>query len=238
MRIIPAIDIINGQCVRLTKGAYDTKKVYSESPVDVAKMFADKGFQYLHLVDLDGAKSGIPVNLKVLEQIASSTTLQVDYGGGLRTAQSVADALSAGASAITAGSIAAKNQAEVLYWLERWGARRIIIGADTIKGMVAVNGWQNVESIDITEYIADYLNKGATQFICTDVSKDGMLEGSSLELYRSILAKFPAIELVASGGVTTIQEVKELKTMGLFGAIVGKAIYEGRMDINQLAQEV
>lgn len=238
MRIIPAIDIINGQCVRLTKGAYDTKKVYSESPVDVAKMFADKGFQYLHLVDLDGAKSGIPVNLKVLEQIASSTTLQVDYGGGLRTAQSVADALSAGASAITAGSIAAKNQAEVLYWLERWGARRIIIGADTIKGMVAVNGWQNVESIDITDYIADYLNKGATQFICTDVSKDGMLEGSSLELYRSILAKFPAIELVASGGVTTIQEVKQLKTMGLFGAIVGKAIYEGRMDINQLAQEV
>lgn len=238
MRIIPAIDIINGQCVRLTKGAYDTKKVYSESPVDVAKMFADKGFQYLHLVDLDGAKSGIPVNLKVLEQIASSTTLQVDYGGGLRTAQSVADALSAGASAITAGSIAAKNQAEVLYWLERWGARRIIIGADTIKGMVAVNGWQNVESIDITDYIADYLNRGATQFICTDVSKDGMLEGSSLELYRSILAKFPAIELVASGGVTTIQEVKELKTMGLFGAIVGKAIYEGRMDINQLAQEV
>lgn len=238
MRIIPAIDIINGQCVRLTKGAYDTKKVYSESPVDVAKMFADKGFQYLHLVDLDGAKSGIPVNLKVLEQIASSTTLQVDYGGGLRTAQSVADALSAGASAITAGSIAAKNQAEVLYWLERWGARRIIIGADTIKGMVAVNGWQNVESIDITDYIADYLNKGATQFICTDVSKDGMLEGSSLELYRSILAKFPAIELVASGGVTTIEEVKQLKTMGLFGAIVGKAIYEGRMDINQLAQEV
>lgn len=238
MRIIPAIDIINGQCVRLTKGAYDTKKVYSESPVDVAKMFADKGFQYLHLVDLDGAKSGIPVNLKVLEQIASSTTLQVDYGGGLRTAQSVADALSAGASAITAGSIAAKNQAEVLYWLERWGARRIIIGADTIKGMVAVNGWQNVESVDITDYIADYLNKGATQFICTDVSKDGMLEGSSLELYRSILAKFPAIELVASGGVTTIQEVKQLKTMGLFGAIVGKAIYEGRMDINQLVQEV
>lgn len=238
MRIIPAIDIINGQCVRLTKGAYDTKKVYSESPVDVAKMFADKGFQYLHLVDLDGAKSGIPVNLKVLEQIASSTTLHVDYGGGLRTAQSVADALSAGASAITAGSIAAKNQAEVLYWLERWGARRIIIGADTIKGMVAVNGWQNVESIDITDYIADYLNKGATQFICTDVSKDGMLEGSSLELYRSILAKFPAIELVASGGVTTIEEVKQLKTMGLFGAIVGKAIYEGRMDINQLAQEV
>ena len=156
----------------------------------------------------------------------------------MRTAQSVADALSAGASAITAGSIAAKNQAEVLYWLERWGARRIIIGADTIKGMVAVNGWQNVESIDITDYIADYLNKGATQFICTDVSKDGMLEGSSLELYRSILAKFPAIELVASGGVTTIQEVKQLKTMGLFGAIVGKAIYEGRMDINQLAQEV
>jgi phosphoribosylformimino-5-aminoimidazole carboxamide ribotide isomerase len=238
MRIIPAIDIINGQCVRLTKGAYDTKKVYSESPVDVAKMFADKGFQYLHLVDLDGAESGIPVNLKVLEQIASSTTLQVDYGGGLRTAQSVADALNAGASAITAGSIAAKNQAEVLYWLERWGARRIIIGADTIKGMVAVNGWQNVESIDITDYIADYLNRGATQFICTDVSKDGMLEGSSLELYRSILVKFPAIELVASGGVTTIQEVKQLKTMGLFGAIVGKAIYEGRMDINQLAQEV
>lgn len=238
MRIIPAIDIINGQCVRLTKGAYDTKKVYNENPLEVAKMFADCGFKYLHLVDLDGAKQGKPVNLGVLEQIASKTSLEVDYGGGLRDALSVEGAINAGAAAITAGSIAAKNQNEVLYWFERWGAHRIIIGADTINGKVAVNGWQNVESIEIVEFISDYLNKGAKRFICTDVSKDGMLLGSAVELYGELLSKFPEMELVASGGVASIKEVRQLKSIGLWGAIIGKAIYENKIDINELAKEV
>ncbi|WP_320053055.1 1-(5-phosphoribosyl)-5-[(5-phosphoribosylamino)methylideneamino]imidazole-4-carboxamide isomerase [uncultured Acetobacteroides sp.] len=238
MRIIPAIDIINGQCVRLTKGAYDTKKVYNENPLAIAQMFADKGFKFLHLVDLDGAKQGKPVNLGVLEQIAAKTSLVVDYGGGLRDATSVEMALNAGAAAITAGSIAAKNQTEVLYWLERWGAEKVIIGADTINGMVAVNGWQNVESIELLEFISDYLNKGAKRFICTDVSKDGMLLGSAVGLYGDLLSKFPGIKLVASGGVTSIDEVRQLKAMGLWGAIIGKAIYENKIDINELAKEV
>jgi phosphoribosylformimino-5-aminoimidazole carboxamide ribotide isomerase len=238
MRIIPAIDIINGQCVRLTKGAYDTKKVYNENPLEVAKMFGDNGFKYLHLVDLDGARQGKPVNIGVLEQIAAKTSLEVDYGGGLRDAASVELAINAGAAAITAGSIAAKNEPEVLYWLERWGAERIIIGADTINGKVAVNGWQNVESIDVFEFISDYLHKGAKRFICTDVSKDGMLSGSAVGLYGDLLSKFPGIELVASGGVTAIDEVRQLKAMGLWGAIIGKAIYENKIDINELAREV
>ena len=238
MRIIPAIDIINGQCVRLTKGAYDTKKVYNENPLEVAKMFADNGFKCLHLVDLDGARHGKPVNIGVLEQIAAKTSLEVDYGGGLRDAASVELALNAGAAAITAGSIAAKNQKEVLSWLEKWGAERIIIGADTINGMVTVNGWQNVESIELVEFISDYLNKGTKRFICTDVSKDGMLSGSAVDLYGDLLSKFPGIELIASGGVTSIDEVRQLKSMGLWGAIIGKAIYENKIDINELAKEV
>lgn len=238
MRIIPAIDIINGQCVRLTKGAYDTKKVYNENPLEMAKMFADKGFKFLHLVDLDGAKLGKPVNLDILEQIASNTSLEVDYGGGLRDAASVELAINAGAAAITAGSIAARNQKEVLSWLNKWGAEKIIIGADTINGMVAVNGWQNVECIELFEFISDYLNKGAKRFICTDVSKDGLLLGSAIGLYGDLLSRFPEIELVASGGVNSIKEVKQLKAMGLWGAIIGKAIYENKIDINELAKEV
>lgn len=238
MRIIPAIDIINGQCVRLTKGVYDTKKVYSSTPLDVAKMFEEKGFKCLHLVDLDGAKVGNPINLSVLESIALKTSLEVDYGGGLRDINSVEMAFNAGAYAITAGSIAAKDRAEVLRWLNRWGNNRIIIGADTINGMIAVNGWRNYESIDLYLFIQDYLDNGAKRFICTDVSKDGMMKGSAVDLYAGILSRFRGIDMVASGGVTTIEEVKSLKQMGLWGAIIGKAIYENSIDINELAKEV
>lgn len=238
MRIIPAIDIIEGQCVRLTKGQYDTKKVYGNDPLVVAQQYVDLGFKYLHLVDLDGAKAGHPVNLKVLESIASKTNLEVDYGGGLRTSDSVALALNAGAYAVTAGSIAAKNRQEVIGWLSKWGADRIIIGADTIGGKIAVNGWQNVENIDVVEYISDYLNNGAKRFICTDVGKDGMLSGCADALYADILKRFPSVELVASGGVSSVGEIRDLRAMGLWGAIVGKAIYEGLIDLNELSKEV
>lgn len=238
MRIIPAIDIIEGECVRLSQGAYDSKTVYSTNPLEVAKMFADKGYNWLHLVDLDGAKQGKPMNLAVLEKIASKTSLTVDYGGGLRSDSSIASAFEAGASAITAGSIAAKNQEIVCSWIERWGCDRIIIGADVLNGFIVTEGWQSIERIGIQEYVASYLNKGATRFICTDVSKDGMLGGSAIELYGQLLAKFGGIELVASGGITSIEEVRMLNRMGLWGAIVGKAIYEGLIDIDELAKEV
>lgn len=238
MRIIPAIDIIGGQCVRLTKGAYNTKKVYSSNPLEVAKMFADKGFRYLHLVDLDGAKQGTPVNLSILESIASKTNLEIDYGGGLRTELSVSMAFDAGASAVTAGSVAVKNPTEVCSWLGRWGSSRIIIGADVIDGKLATEGWCSVENVDIINFISTYLSYGATQFICTDISRDGMLAGSALDLYARLLAEFNKIDLVASGGVASIKEVRELKKIGVCGAIVGKAIYEGMLDIDQLTMEV
>lgn len=238
MRIIPAIDIIEGQCVRLTKGSYDTKKVYNANPLEVAKEFADAGFKYLHLVDLDGAKIGKPVNIDVLEQIATKTTLMVDYGGGLRSEEAVAAAFNAGASAVTAGSIAAKNREEVLRWLNRWGAEKIIIGADAIDGRIATQGWQSVENIDLMDFIGEYLSNGACRFICTDVGRDGMLQGSAIDLYGAIIARFPQVELVASGGVTSIDEIGELRKLGLWGAIVGKAIYENKIGINELAKEV
>lgn len=238
MRIIPAIDIIEGQCVRLTKGSYDTKKVYNANPLEVAKEFADAGFKYLHLVDLDGAKIGKPINIDVLEQIATKTTLMVDYGGGLRSEEAVAAAFNAGASAVTAGSIAAKNREEVLRWLNRWGAEKIIIGADAIDGRIATQGWQSVENIDLMDFISEYLSNGACRFICTDVGRDGMLQGSAIDLYGAIIARFPQVELVASGGVTSIDEIGELRKLGLWGAIVGKAIYENKIGINELAKEV
>jgi len=238
MRIIPAIDIINGRCVRLTKGNYSTMKTYSDSPVDTAKMFEDNGFKYLHLVDLEGAKAGCPINLKVLEDVARGTNLVVDYGGGLRSEVFVADAFNAGAAAITAGSIAAKDSDEVRRWLSRWGADRILIGADTLDGSIAVDGWQSVNSVDVQQFIGSYLSYGASTFICTDVSRDGMLGGSSLELYKALLASYPLAKLVASGGVSSVQEVRQLRLAGLDGAIIGKAIYEGLIDIGELAKEV
>lgn len=238
MKIIPAIDIINGECVRLTKGAYSTKKVYSTKPLEVAKMFADKGFTNLHLVDLDGAKQGQPVNLRVLEGITAGTTLSVDYGGGLRTTTSVEAAFGAGAAAITAGSIAVRQPEVVIEWIKRWGAERITIGADFAEGKIATEGWQQVENVEIVAFISSYLNMGAKRFICTDVGKDGMLLGSAIESYKSLLNLFPTIELVASGGVSSLEEVRALKSLGLWGAIVGKAIYEWRVDINELAKEV
>ena len=238
MKIIPAIDIINGKCVRLTKGEYNTMKVYNENPLEVAKAFEDAGMQYLHLVDLDGAKSNFIINGKVLEKIASQTNLKVDFGGGIKSEKSVKMAFELGANQITVGSIAAKNPTLVEEWLEVFGADKIILGADVKNGFIATNGWQKATTLELNRYVENYLAKGIKNVICTDISKDGMLAGSSINLYKKLLSKFIDIKLIASGGVTSLQELDKLKEVGLDGAIIGKAIYENKITLKQLESYV
>ena len=235
MRIIPAIDIIDGKCVRLTKGDYDTKKVYNEDPLEVAKAFEDNGIEYLHLVDLDGAKSKHIVNYRTLETIATRTNLKIDFGGGLKSAEDVRIAFESGAGQITGGSIAAKEPDIFLQWLEKYGADKIILGADSHNRKIATDGWQESSELDVVEFIKSYQEKGVQYVICTDIAKDGMLEGSSQELYEEILDQAD-VQLIASGGVISIDELDKLKTIGCEGAIIGKAIYEGKMDINDLSK--
>ncbi len=234
MRIIPAIDIINGKCVRLTKGDYSTKKIYNEDPLETAKSFEDIGIKYLHLVDLDGAKSNSIQNGKVLEKIVSNTNLKIDFGGGIKTEASAKEAFELGASQITVGSIAAKNPDLVYEWISNFGADKIILGADVNNQKIAINGWQESTQIDLNAYLKSYLSKGIQSVICTDISKDGMLEGSSIALYAQLLDVFPSLKLIASGGVTTLQELDELASIGLEGAIIGKAIYENKITLKQL----
>jgi len=202
MRIIPAIDIINGKCVRLTKGDYSTEKVYNKNPLDVAKQFETIGIKYLHLVDLDGAKHNAIKNGKVLESIAANTNLKIDFGGGIKSVESVKMAFELGANQITVGSIAAKNPLLVYKWIELFGADKIILGADVNNKKIAINGWQESTEIDLESYIEEYLSKGIQSVICTDISKDGMLAGSSIQLYEQLLARFPSLKLIASGGVS------------------------------------
>ncbi len=234
MKIIPAIDLINGKCVRLTKGDYSTKKIYNENPLEVAKSFENIGIKYLHLVDLDGAKSHAIKNGNVLEELASKTNLRIDFGGGIKTEASVKMAFDLGASQITVGSIAAKNPNLVYKWIEQFGADKIILGADVNDGMIAINGWQESTRFELEEYIKSYIAQGTKSVICTDISKDGMLAGSSIELYQQLLTRFPTLKLIASGGVTSLQELDKLKELGLEGAIIGKAIYENKITLKQL----
>lgn len=234
MKIIPAIDIINGKCVRLTKGDYRTEKVYNENPLEVAKSFEGSGIKYLHLVDLDGAKANSIINGKVLEKIASETNLKIDFGGGIKTEKSVRMAFDLGANQITVGSIAAKKPTLVYDWLNTFGADKIMLGADVKNGKIAVNGWQDSTNVALDDYVESYIDKGIRSVVSTDISKDGMLEGSSIELYYNLLKKFPEIKLIASGGVTSIQELNKLKEIGLDGAIIGKAIYENKITLKQL----
>ncbi len=238
MKIIPAIDIINGKCVRLTKGDYNTEKMYNENPLEVAKSFEDHGIKYLHLVDLDGAKTNSIVNGKVLDSIATYTNLVIDFGGGIKTTADVKQVFELGASKITAGSIAAMNPSLVLDWVREFGTDKIILGADVNNRKIAINGWQESTKIELDDYIESYMAKGIQSVICTDISKDGMLKGSSIELYRQLLTKFPALKLIASGGVTSIQELDELNALGLDGAIIGKAIYENKITLKQLEEYV
>ncbi len=234
MRIIPAIDIIEGKCVRLTKGDYNKKKVYNENPVEVAKAFEGAGIEYLHLVDLDGAKSSKIVNWKVLENITLSTSLKVDFGGGIKSDESIRLAFECGASQVTGGSIAVKDEKLFTSWIVKYGTEKIILGADVLNEKIAINGWQDNSGINLFEYIANYKNKGIEYIICTDISKDGVLKGSSIGLYRKLIQQFPEIKLIASGGVTDISELNELESIGMNGVIIGKAIYENKITLTQL----
>jgi len=235
MRIIPAIDIIEGKCVRLTKGDYATKKIYNENPLEVAKEFEANGIQFLHLVDLDGAKSKHIVNYKILENIASNTGLKIDFGGGLKSNEDVKIAFENGANQITGGSIAANNPMVFLRWLERYGTDKIILGADCKNRKIATNGWLESSGEDVVDFIQNYELKGIQSVICTDIAKDGMLAGTSNELYIEILGK-TQVKLIGSGGVSSLEDLKILKKIGCEGAILGKAIYENRISLKELQE--
>jgi len=234
MRIIPAIDIIEGKCVRLSKGDYATKKVYNENPLEVAKEFQDHGIEYLHLVDLDGAKSKHIVNHKILEQIASKTRLKIDFGGGLKSDEDLKIAFESGANQITGGSIAVNDPAIFKNWLLQYGDDKIILGADALDEKVAINGWLEESDKELIPFIEEYKKEGVSYIICTDISKDGMLEGPSFELYEKILKQVQNIKLIASGGISAFEEIPQLAAIGCEGTIIGKAIYEGRISLKQL----
>ncbi len=234
MRIIPAIDIIEGKCVRLSKGDYNTKKIYNEDPLEVAKSFEDHGIEYLHLVDLDGAKSKHIVNHNILERIATKTGLKIDFGGGLKTDKDLQIAFDSGANQITGGSIAVKDAQTFESWLQKYGSDKIILGADAKDRRIAVSGWLEDSDKEIIPFIQSYEKKGAKYVICTDISKDGMLEGPSFELYEEILSETRNINLIASGGISEFDELPRLDELGCEGVIIGKAIYENRISLKQL----
>ncbi|MCF2219127.1 1-(5-phosphoribosyl)-5-[(5-phosphoribosylamino)methylideneamino]imidazole-4-carboxamide isomerase [Chryseobacterium sp. PS-8] len=233
MKIIPAIDIIDGKCVRLSKGDYDTKKIYNENPLEVAKEFESFGIQYLHLVDLDGAKSKHIVNQKVLETIAKETSLEIDFGGGLKTLEDIEIAFNSGAKQITIGSIAVQDPDFCFDLIKKYGPEKIILGADCENRKIKTSGWLEESELDVIDFILKYKNKGIKNVICTDISKDGMLQGASDELYREIVEK-TAVQLIASGGISCIEDVEQMKNIGCSGTIIGKAIYEGRISLQQL----
>ena len=235
MRIIPAIDLIDGKCVRLSKGDYNTKKIYNENPLEVAKAFEQSGIEYLHLVDLDGAKANQIINYKVLESIASKTNLKIDFGGGLKSDEDVKIAFNSGANQITGGSIAVKNPTLFKEWVANYGADKIILGADANNGKIATNGWLEESKEDIIPFIQSYQNEGIEYVISTDIQKDGMLLGPSFELYKTIISNTnSSLKLIASGGISTFDEIPKLTEMGCEGVIIGKAIYENRISLKQL----
>ncbi len=238
MEIIPAIDIIDGKCVRLTQGDYAQKKIYNEYPLEVAKAFEDAGLRRLHLVDLDGAKSGRVRNWKVLETIAGKTTMVIDFGGGIKTEEDVNIVFNSGAALATVGSIAVKQEEELVRWFTVFGADQFLLGADVKEEKIAVGGWLETTDVWVYDFIEKYLSHGIRQLFCTDVSKDGKLEGPAVELYKNIIQKFPALHFIASGGVSSIDDLHALRGAGCKGAIVGKAIYEGRIGIKDLRLEI
>lgn len=236
MRIIPAIDIIGGKCVRLTQGDYSRKKIYGENPVETAKAFEDAGIRYLHLVDLDGAKNGKITNFKIIEAISAATTLQIDAGGGLQSDEDVRIAFESGAAQITGGSVAARNPEMFLGWLERYGSEKIILGADSKNGKIAADAWQSITGHSVLDFIAGYARKGIEYTICTDIMQDGMLQGPNTELYATILQKQPGLKLAASGGISSKDDLKKVQEAGCEGAIIGKAIYENRLSLKDLEE--
>jgi phosphoribosylformimino-5-aminoimidazole carboxamide ribotide isomerase len=236
MRIIPAIDLIDGKAVRLEKGDYARKKVYNEDPLEVAKAFEAVGLRYLHLVDLDGAKAGRFQNWKVLERICGQTGLAVDTGGGIKTDDDLRIVFESGAQQANIGSLAVKDREQMLAWLATYGGERLILSADVRDKLVAVAGWQEQTELEVVAFIEGYQKEGIRTAVVTDIAKDGMLAGSSLDLYRELREALPDLDLVASGGVTSLQELEELQALGLGGAIIGKAIYEGRIGLEELGR--
>ncbi len=238
IELIPAIDLIDGKCVRLSKGDYDTKKVYNENPLEVALKFEAHGITRLHLVDLDGAKAGHVVNHKVLETIASKTNLTIDFGGGLKTTHDLKIAFESGAQMVTGGSIAVKNPEEFTGWIAQYGSEKIILGSDVNNRKIAVSGWLETSPLDLFDFLNGYTSKGITKTICTDISKDGMLQGPSINLYKEILNKFPDLYLIASGGVSCLKDIEDLQKATVPAVIFGKAIYEGRITMKELERIV
>lgn len=234
MTIIPAIDIIDGKCVRLTKGDYEQQTIYNEDPLEVARQFEDAGLKRLHLVDLDGAKEGDVKNWKVLEKIASKTKLVIDFSGGISTIENLDITFNSGATYAAVGSIAVKDEFTFTGWILAFGADKFIIGADVKDEIIVIKGWTETTTINVLDFIDKYKLKGVKQFFCTDVNKDGLLQGPATNLYKKIINEHPSIDLIASGGVTTVKDIEELREAGCTGAIIGKAIYENKISLKEL----
>ena len=234
IELIPAIDIIDGKCVRLSQGDYDTQKVYNESPLEVAKEFEANGIRRLHVVDLDGAKSSHIVNYKVLDQLAGHTSLTIDFGGGIKTDEDLTIAFEYGAQMVTLGSVAVKNPDLFKSWLHKYGAEKIILGADVKDNRISVNGWKEESQQELLPFLADYTQEGIRKVLCTDISRDGMLQGPSIELYKQIMAQFPDMHLIASGGVSGLDDIIRLDEAGIPAVVFGKALYEGRITLKDL----
>lgn len=235
MEIIPAIDIIGGKCVRLTQGDYSQKTVYGDDPLEMARGFEQAGIKRLHLVDLDGAKAKRIINKDVLQSIAQDTSLKVDFGGGVQSDEDIELAFQAGASQVTGGSVAIRNPELFESWLEKYGSEKIILGADAKDRKIAIGGWEETTTLDVISFIRSHVEKGVRYVICTDVAKDGLLQGPSVPLYEDILKEVPEIKLIASGGVSSLKDLEDLQRCGVYGAIVGKALYEGRISLQELA---
>ncbi|WPR76083.1 1-(5-phosphoribosyl)-5-[(5-phosphoribosylamino)methylideneamino]imidazole-4-carboxamide isomerase [Algoriphagus sp. NG3] len=235
MQIIPAIDLIGGKCVRLSQGDYSSKKEYHDDPLEMAKRFEGAGITRLHLVDLDGAKAKKIVNSDVLQRISSGTNLRVDFGGGIQSDEEIEKAFELGAKQVTGGSIAVKNATLFQAWIKKYGSEKIILGADAKDRKIAVGGWEETTSVDLIPFIQDYVAQGISYVICTDVAKDGLLQGPSVDLYQDIFQEIPGVKLIASGGVSSVKDLEELEKIGVYGTIVGKAYYEGRVTLEELA---
>ncbi len=238
IQIIPAIDIIDGKCVRLTQGDYSRKTVYNEDPVEIAKMFEDYGIKRLHTVDLDGAKSSHVINYKTIERIATTTNLTIDFGGGIKSNSDIEIAFSSGAKLVTIGSIAVKRPELMIEWISNYGCERLILGADVKNGLISINGWKEEGNDELMPFIEKYIEHGINNVLCTDIARDGMLKGPSTDMYKKIMSSFPTLNLIASGGVSSVEDIYELNNAGIPSVVFGKAIYEGRITMKELSEFV
>jgi len=236
IKIIPAIDLINGKCVRLTKGDYSTEKIYSENPVVIAKSYEDIGIKYLHVVDLEGAKSSKLVNAPTLKAITDAVEMDIDFGGGIKNDEAIQQAFDNGAAAVTVGSIAVKDPALTRKWIDKYGSEKIILGADIKDNKISINGWKNESNFELFDFVTDYFTAGIKKIISTDISCDGMLTGPNFQLYKELKDKFPSLEVIASGGISNIDDVRKLNDMGIDGVIIGKAIYENKIQLDELKE--